>query len=288
MTPLDWNDVQHFVTLVEQQTLSAAAEALNVQHSTVSRRVAQLEARLGLRLFDRIGKRYRLTGDGQRLYEHARALRQDMNALLRLAHAQRHAVAEVAVSAPPVALRWRLLPQLPAFYARHPRIRLRLQGSAQLSNLHERQADIALRLVRPEAGDLAVRRLGSLHFGFYASAAYLRRTARSDWRFLTLSTQNPLSRWAADTIGSAHVALACNDFELIRQGLNAGLGVGLLPADSVGAQDALQAVAVNAAAPETLAQPLYLVMHDDVRRSPSVRAVADFLAGALAAEGAPG
>lgn len=83
---LDWNDVLHFVTLVEQKTLTAAAEVLNVQHSAVSRRVAQLEECLGLRPFERIGKRYLLTEDGARIYDHARELHKDMNALQRLAH----------------------------------------------------------------------------------------------------------------------------------------------------------------------------------------------------------
>ncbi|WP_040660507.1 LysR family transcriptional regulator, partial [Neisseria shayeganii] len=156
---MDWNDIQHFVALVEQQTLTAAAEALNVQHSTVSRRVAQLEATLGLRLFDRIGKRYLLTEDGERLYAHARELAKDVALLQHLAHAQRQAVREVTVTAPPVVLHALLLPP---FYAQTPAVRLRLQSSIEVSDLHLRQADIALRLVRPEAADLAVRRLRSL------------------------------------------------------------------------------------------------------------------------------
>ncbi len=56
----DWDDLHHFAVLVEKETLTAAAEALGVQHSTVSRRIARLEATLGLRLFDRIGRRYLL------------------------------------------------------------------------------------------------------------------------------------------------------------------------------------------------------------------------------------
>ncbi len=76
------------------------------------------------------------------------------------------------------------------------------ESSAEVRNLHQRQADIALRLLRPQAPDLVVRRLRSLRFGFYADSGYLRRSARTDWQFLTLSTQNPLSRWAQEMIGS--------------------------------------------------------------------------------------
>ena len=66
----DWNSIRHFTTLVEKQTLTAAAEHLGVQHSTVSRQIAQLENALGLRLFDRIGKRYLLTPLRGNLYNH--------------------------------------------------------------------------------------------------------------------------------------------------------------------------------------------------------------------------
>ena len=274
---MDWNDIQHFVTLVEQETLTAAAQALDVQHSTVSRRVAQLEAALGLRLFDRIGKRYLLTEDGERLYAHACELAKDVTVFQHLAREQRQAVTEVALTAPPVVLQALLLPKLADFYARHPRIRLQLQSSAQLSNLHQRQADIALRLLRPQAPDLVVRRLRSLRFGFYADSGYLRRSVRTDWQFLTLSTQNPLSRWAQEMIGSGAVALVCNDFALIKQGVCAGIGIGFLPADSVQAADGLQPVVLQGAEPEVREEILYLVMHEDVRRSPAVRAVADFL-----------
>ena len=70
----DWDDLHHFAVLVEKQTLTAAAEALGVQHSTVSRRIARLEATLGLRLFDRIGRRYLLSEDGARIYAQAQEI----------------------------------------------------------------------------------------------------------------------------------------------------------------------------------------------------------------------
>ena len=81
---LDWNGIRYFATLVEKETLTAAAAALDVQHSTVSRQIAQLEQALGLRLFDHIGKRYLLTADGERLYRYACDLCKEMNVLERV------------------------------------------------------------------------------------------------------------------------------------------------------------------------------------------------------------
>lgn len=279
---LDWNDLQYFVTLVEQQTLTAAAEALDVQHSTVSRRMAQLENALDVRLFDRIGKRYLLTEDGTRIYAQAQELAKDILALQRLARGAGDLQARVVVSAPPLVLR-KLLPahQLAAFAEAEPHIRLVLQGEARISDLHARQADIALRLLRPAQKDLAIRRLRDVRFGFYASRAYLQK-APDPHRFLLIPEHANQGRWARQIIGRDTAALECNDFSYIKQCVMADMGIGLLPEFFASARDGLVPVAVQGGAPETLEDTLYLVMHEDVRRSPAVRTVADFLHSVIA------
>jgi hypothetical protein len=225
-----------------------------------------------------------------------------MQGLQRLAHEQATHVGDVVVSAPPVILRHGLMPHLPAFFRRdegkprtgakgsvvqglspQSRIRLVLQGSADLSDLHGRQADIALRLVRPSQNDLVVQRLRSIRFGFFAHPGYLKRTARQRRAFLMLSTVNPQQAWAKQLIGEADMLLCCNDFELIRQAARQRMGIGFLPHLCVQPDDDLVPVAVNGRSPEVLEETLYLVMHEDVRHSPRVRAVADFLVSVLAA-----
>ena len=278
---MDWNDLHHFITLVEQQTLTAAAETLGVQHSTVSRRIAQLESALGVRLFDCIGKRYLLTEDGKRVHAQAQEVAKDILILQRLAREVGEMQAQVVVSAPPLVLR-ELLParQLAAFTTQQPHIRLVLQADARISDLHTRQADIALRLVRPVQNDLVVRHLRDVRFGFYASPTYLRK-APDPHRFLLIPAAANQGRWARQIIGSDAPALECNDFLFIKQCVMADMGLGLLPAFFVNQHDGLMPVAVQGDVPETLDETLYLVMHEDVRRSPAVRAVADFLAGSL-------
>ena len=109
----DWNGIRHFTTLVEKQTLTAAAEHLGVQHSTVSRQIAQLENALGLCLLDRIGKRYLLTPEGERLYRHACEICKDMSMLQRTAREQAELRHSVVISAPPFVARLLLMPTLP-------------------------------------------------------------------------------------------------------------------------------------------------------------------------------
>lgn len=277
----DWNGIRHFVTLVECQTLTAAAERLNVQHSTVARQIRQLEAALGLRLFDRVGKRYHLSAAGERLYHHAGELYKDMQGLERLAREQRERHHRVVISAPPFVVRQLLLPRLGAFYRQHRHIRLILQAEATLADLHGRQADIALRLVRPTRPDLTVRRLHRFSYRVYGQRDYLRQTRRAAWQFVQIAVPTAFARWFNDLIGNeADVVLASNDFAAVKQALSARLGVGLLPDFAVGPEDGLQPVALAPGA-EAFPAEIYLVMHEDVRRSPSVRAVADFLAEVL-------
>ena len=256
-----------------------------MQHSTVSRQIAQLEQALGLRLFDRIGKRYLLTADGERLYRHACDLCKEMNVLQRVAREQAAVRHSVTASAPPFVARLLLMPHLTDFYRKHADIRLHLLAEAALADLHGRQADIALRLVRPTQNDLAVRRLRDFAFRPYAHRDYLTRH-RADWQFVQLAVEARHSRWFMEQIGEdADIVFASNDFAAVKQAIAGQIGIGILPDFAVSPVDGLQTVALRAdEPPPACAAALYLVMHEDVRRSPAVRAVADFFGEVLADE----
>ncbi|MGF6147217.1 Gcv operon activator [Kingella potus] len=280
----NWDDLLYFNILVEKQTLTAAAETLGVQHSTIARRIARLEQTLGLRLFDRIGRRYLLTGEGARIHAQVREIAVGMDTLLRTAQEQREAVAEVVVSAPPLVLKGLLMPRFPEFARRHTHIRLVLQSDAQLSNLHERQADIALRIVRPQQNDLAVRRLRPVFYRFYAHAAYLANCPPHKRAYCHFTAHGRHSLWAAERLAHRRIILACNDFDVIKAAIAAQTGIGWLPDFYVLPPDNFVQISLNddAAQPEEFAADIYLVMHEDVRRSPKIRAVADFLTEVLA------
>ena len=195
----DWNGIRHFTALVEKQTLTAAAEHLGVQHSTVSRQIAQLENALGLRLFDRIGKRYLLTPEGERLYRHACEICKDMSMLQRTAREQAELRHSVVISAPPFVARLLLMPHIADFYRKHNDIRLIIQSDAALADLHGRQADIALRLVRPTQNDLAVSRIAHFSYRIYGHEGYLKTSRREDWRFVQIAVNTRFSRWFAES-----------------------------------------------------------------------------------------
>ena len=279
----DWNGIRHFTALVEKQTLTAAAEYLGVQHSTVSRQIAQLENALGLRLFDRIGKRYLLTPEGERLYRHACEICKDMSMLQRTAREQVELRHSVVISAPPFVARLLLMPHIADFYRKHNDIRLIIQSDAALADLHGRQADIALRLIRPTQNDLAVRRIAHFSYRIYGHEGYLKTTRREDWRFVQIAVNTRFSRWFAEQIGEdADISFASNDFAAVKQAICEQIGIGILPDFAVFPVDRLHPVLLNPnTPPPEFPAELLLVMHEDVRRSPSVRAVADYFAEVL-------
>lgn len=117
---MDWHDLAYFVCLVEQQTLTACAEQLGVQHSTVSRRIERLEQALSLTLFDRLGKRYILTKEGELLYAQAAEVQKEIITFERMAIDQNAMQGSVIISAPPVLANEVLITELPAFRERIP------------------------------------------------------------------------------------------------------------------------------------------------------------------------
>ena len=175
------------------------------------------------------------------------------------------------------------MPHIADFYRKHNDIRLIIQSDASLADLHGRQADIALRLVRPTQNDLAVRRIAHFSYRIYGHEGYLKTIRREDWRFVQIAVNTRFSRWFAEQIGEdADISFASNDFAAVKQAVCEQIGIGILPDFAVFPADRLHPVSLNPDAPlPEFAAELFLVMHEDVRRSPSVRAVADYFGAAL-------
>ena len=264
-------------------TLSAAARALKVEHTTVARRIETLETVLGTRLFDRFPKGWALTVAGTTLLPHARAMEQDMHALMRLASGTLALSGTVRISAPPALAAYLLAPRLPAALRHLPEIEIDLRGETRQADLTRREADIALRFERPTAPGLALRQVGSVSYGLYASAAYLKTHGPERWEFLgydELLHDAPQQQWLEHIRGSRRYCLRSNDQGALYQAAVAGGGVAVLPDYFFAVKrGALKRIAAPAC---PLRRPLWIVMHDDVRRSAPVRAVADALIALLA------
>ncbi len=143
----DWEDLRHFVTLAREGSLSAAARVLGVDHATVARRVAALEADTGMKLVDRRARSYVLTDTGRRVADTAAPMEDAAFAVERTALAAKASLrGDITISSPPSLTNALIAPHLLRLRQRHPGIRLTLIGEKRAASLNRREADIAVRL----------------------------------------------------------------------------------------------------------------------------------------------
>lgn len=174
MPGFDWNDLTAFLAVARSGRLTAAAQRLGVDHTTLSRRIGALEHALKAKLFDRSPSGYSLTEPGRRLLPTAEEME-------RLALAAQEAVGgsaavvegAVRIAAPEGFGSYFLAPRIAALKARHPGLLVQLVAQTAVFSLSKRDADVAIAVSRPPAGRLIVSRLTDYDLGLYAASAYL-------------------------------------------------------------------------------------------------------------------
>ena len=274
---VDWENIRHFLAVAQSGTLSAAARNLKVDHATVSRRLAALEAALDVRLVDRLPRSCRLTAIGRRVFERAVEMEAGAHGIARLAKAA-HAplVGRVTLSAPPVLVAHLLAEQLARFRAEYPDIRLSLSAQGQQVSLSRREADVAVRLVRPDEAGSVARKVGTMAFGLYAHRSYVHLAAAERWQFIAFDqsfTDMPQQLWLLGIAGNRPVACELNHISEHLIAVRAGVGVAGLPC-FIGDRDH-DLVRVGEDVPP-FARDIWLVVHRDLRKNAAVRAVMDF------------
>lgn len=287
----DWNRARAFLVTAEEGSLSAAARALRMSQPTLGRQVAALEEELGVTLFERVGGRLVLTRGGLELVEHARAMGDAAMRVSLGASGQSQSVeGHVCISATEVTAAF-VLPAIVARLRRDaPGITIEVVATNTTSDLRRREADIAIRSVRPADPDLIARKLPGSTAHLYAAERYLDEAG-------ALDTPEALS--AADFVGFAAneaflaglnakgLTLTARSFpvlcgshlaqwELVKQGLGVGVMV-----DRVGDAEPL----VRRAAPwlRGFRFELWLVAHRELNTSRRIRLVFDRLAEELSA-----
>ena len=271
---MNWDDLRHFSALASAGSLSAAARLLDVEHATVARRIASLEEQLGTPLVDRRGRRWTLTPDGERIAAIAGRMDREARAVRRAADGARHDVSgTVTISAPPALATEILTAPLIDLQRRHPRLTIRVIGEARTASLDKGEADIAIRLNRPEAGELTISKLGMMDFRLYASAEYLAVTSAENWRFIGYDA--PLARAPQQTAieifaKGRSFSFYASSLEIQQAAARAGAGIAALP-DFVGMSDAgLVSVPPNI---PLIQRDIWLAVHSDLMRSAPVRTI---------------
>jgi len=280
---MNWDDLRYFLALVDCGTLTGAARCLQVEHTTVARRIDALETALGLRLFDRLVRGWQLTTEGKNLVAHAREVEERWFSFERKALQTGKMEGVVRISAPPALSTFLLAPHLKNLCKNLTGIELELQAERQQVSLGKREADIALRMIRPQTAGLVIKPLASIGYGLYSTKAYSRKYAAADWEFVAYEKDSPTPhhQWLENYIGQRKICLRSNDQMVLAQCAAASMGLTVLPHYLRQSHRNLYRVEPDICPAQ---RKLWLVMHDDVRRSPRVRAVADLLIELFASE----
>jgi len=274
-TSLLWDDAR-------TGTLSGAAIALEMGVATVSRRLDRLEKALSVPLFSRHQSGYRLTDDGQALIEHAEALEYAGHAFAQSAQHHGQISGNVRFATAENLANPLIIPSLAPLFSRHPDLNIEIVSGVQTMNLHRRDADLAVRMIKPEIGNVIIKRLGTLGFGLYGSRNYVDKrragfnnTAFNDDAFIGW-TENyahlPAAKWISRHLHGRGCKVETNTLSAQLTAVVSGLGLAVLPhflARQAGLVCLLSLPEVN--------QPIWLVIHADLAYSRRVRIVADHL-----------
>ena len=290
---LSWDDLRLFRAAYASGSLSAAATELGIGQATMSRRIAAMEDRIGHVLFDRTRRGLAPTAAAHALRPHVDAMAAGaLDAAAAIAALEAEPAGLVRIAAPEgVAVD--LLPRLvPPLGRRYPRIRLAILSDNLARDLSLREADLALRSIRPDGGDLLLRRLPDVPLGLYASPALiaalppdptLAHVPLLQWS--DDMAHIPMARWIAAALGDRPPAHATNSFLAMRALAASSAGAMLVP----GFQGRLAGlVEVPVATPPAPVVPWYLVVPRPLRPIPRVAAVVDLLTEAIDAAVATG
>lgn len=277
-------DLRLVAAIGEAGSLTGAARRLGVDHSTAFRRLGAVEARLGLRLFERARSGYSPTPGGEEAIASAGRILEELATLeRRLAGRDLRPSGVVRVTTTDTLVEL-LSPLLADFRALHPGIIVELATSNDFFTLTRRDADVAIRPAPSAPEDLVARRIAGIAFAPFAAPAYLAAQGARDLEALDWLGPDDslahlgLARWLRARVPAERIVYRASSLLALRAAALAGLGVAPLPCYLAEAEPGLRRVA--APLPE-MAAALWLITHPDLRRSARVRAFLDFMGDRL-------
>ncbi len=287
----DWNLVKSFLAILETGTLSAAAQKLNISQPTLSRQVDTLEGTLGVVLFER-GRRGAIpTSPALAIAEHAREMFSATQALaLSATGKSRQLRGTVRITASQVVATYILPPILNKLMEQAAEVEIELVATDKVENLTEREADIAVRMVRPGNANLIARKVNDIELGIYGHQDYLKNhppiRKPSDFdahRIIGYDRDERIINGMADAglnVDRDYFQFRCDDQIVGWQALCAAMGVGFAPNYLARTRKELIKIAEDFPIPPL---PVWLVTHREIKTSRRIRTVFDFLAEELAA-----
>ena len=268
-----WDDIKIFLHVVRRGSASAAAVDLNIDQSTVSRRIAHLEGELGVRLFDRTGIRLEPTASATALAEAAERAEEEIDkGLARAVGNDTSSGGVVRITAVPYLIQRILVPGLPRLLGAFPDLVPEFLGTQRNLNLARREADIAVRFGRPQSGDLLVRRIGGIEYG-----AFRHREADpgSGWICYEEKMHNlPESVFLERAARRGGVVARVGDQQSLIMALKARLGHSILP---IGLGDCFEEFEKVDTSQPKVTRDVWLLVHPDLRSVPRIDAAISWI-----------
>jgi DNA-binding transcriptional LysR family regulator len=281
---LVWDDLRYILAVHRHGSLARAAKALGLNKSTISRRIAAIESELGVVLMQRTAAGYEFTAAGETAALAAERMERTVNELVgAVGEVDRQAKGTVRVTVPAWFAQYLIIPELAEFRRTHPGLDVHLITTDEVLDLGRREADIALRNVRPTQQSLIVRKGGLLDFAMYASREYIAlhgmpRDREDLASHHLIAYRDAIAyvqahRWINDL--AERVAFRASDAASMLDAVAAGLGIGVLPCIlAVGAPGLACVETVGSPQPEMI----WIVTHPDTREVERVRVVSAWLA----------
>lgn len=285
----DWNQVRAFLATAEEGSLSGAARVLKSTQPTVGRQISALEEALGSTLVERSARGLTLTQAGHDLLDHVRAMGEAATLISMAADGQSQEITgEVTITATDLLSAVTLPAILKPLRETAPLVRVRIVAANDIRNLMQREADIAVRHIRPEQPELIARHIGDLRASLYASSAYLDQAGRprtlrevADHSFV-----GPLKHARMISVlndqgmpfRKENFAMSSDSGMVVWEMLKAGFGISLLPEALCDAEPSLEKVLPSL---PPIQFPIWLVTHRELQTSRRIRVVFDQLARGL-------
>ncbi|AMS21431.1 LysR family transcriptional regulator [Pseudomonas synxantha] len=279
----DWENMRHLLAVAKAGTLSGAARELRVDHATVGRRIAALEAQLHTPLVERLPRSCRLTAAGVLIVEQALRMESAAFDITRQVKSRQVSLSgRVTLSASPVLATHFIAPRLGDFRQQYPQIQLSISAQAHQVSLSRGEADIAVRHLRPREPSNVARRVAKMDFDLYASRAYAHLCSPAQWAFIAYEkafADMPQQQWLLQIAGERAVACELSDISGHLVAARSGVGVAGLPCFLADADPQLIRLEHDSAG---FSRDIWLVTHRDMKRSALVRTVMDYFAQAFA------
>ncbi len=282
----EWDDLKHFLAVARHGSTLAAAKALGLSQSTVHRRLEELERRLDRQLVIRHSTGYKLTEIGREMVAYATRVEDAAREFERRLAASDLALAGTVRITCPTAAGARLMrsPLMTRFNARYPNVRVEFMLNDMLLDLTKGEADIAIRSTAPYDDALFGRKIAESQWAIYASRAYIDRhgsvehledIGRHAVALLDIETRQHVTKgWLEKVAPDARVAARCSSMSALVSAAKSGVGLVALPIIVAGGEQDL--ALVFGPVPD-LTTDFYLLIHQDMRRTPRVRALFDFI-----------